>query len=258
MQSYFKNKTIVISGVARGIGKALAIQAAKMGMHISGLDLRQAELDDLALMLEALNAQYHLEVLDIRNEAACKVFIQTTRKKLGAIDILINNAGITHIAPEHETSIAETKNLMDINFMGMVHLSHFALPDIVNEEGTIAGISSVAGYSPLIYRTTYAASKHAVFGYLASLRAELRDKNVQVLTICPSFVVTDLQENQQQYFKNNTSEALTPEFVAKEIFEAIWKRNDLSLIGKTAKRVYCLNRFFPRIYEKIMLRKMKI
>jgi short-subunit dehydrogenase len=132
------------------------------------------------------------------------------------------------------------------------------LPDIVNEEGTIAGISSVAGYSPLIYRTTYAASKHAVFGYLASLRAELRDKNVQVLTICPSFVVTDLQENQQQYFKNNTSEALTPEFVAKEIFEAIWKRNDLSLIGKTAKRVYCLNRFFPRIYEKIMLRKMKI
>ena len=258
MRTYFKGKTVIISGIARGIGKALALQAAEMGMHVAGLDIKQKELDALEEELGKLNAHFYLEVVDIRNEEACKAFVKAARTKLGAIDILINNAGITHIAPEHETSIAETKNLMDINFLGTVHLSHYALPDIINEEGTIAGVSSVAGYSPLIYRTAYAASKHAVFGYFSSLRAELRDKNVQVLTICPSFVTTDLQEHQQKYFNNNTKEALTPEFVANEIFEAIQERRDLSMIGKTAKRVYWLNRFFPSIYEKIMLRKMKV
>jgi len=258
MLIYFKGKTIIISGIARGIGKALAIQAAKMGMHVAGLDLKQKDLDALEEELRKLNAHYYLEVVDIRNEEACKAFVKAARTKLGAIDILINNAGITHIAPEDETSVAETKNLMDVNFLGMVHLSHYALPDIINEEGSIAGVSSVAGYSPLIYRTAYAASKHAVYGYLASLRAELRDKNVQVLTICPSFVTTDLQEHQQKYFNNNTDEALSPSFVSNEIFEAIQERRDLSLIGKTAKRVYWLNRFFPGIYEKMMLRKMKV
>jgi short-subunit dehydrogenase len=258
MLIYFKGKTIIISGIARGIGKALAIQAAKMGMHVAGLDLKQKDLDALEEELRKLNAHYYLEVVDIRNEEACKAFVKAARTKLGAIDILINNAGITHIAPEDETSVAETKNLMDVNFLGMVHLSHYALPDIINEEGSIAGVSSVAGYSPLIYRTAYAASKHAVYGYLASLRAELRDKNVQVLTICPSFVTTDLQEHQQKYFNNNTDEALSPSFVSNEIFEAIQERRDLSLIGKTAKRVYWLNRFLPGLYEKMMLRKMKV
>ena len=258
MRTYFKGKTIVISGIARGIGKALAMQAAEMGMHVAGLDVKQKELNDLEQELGKLNAHYYLEVVDIRNEEACKAFIKVARMKLGAIDILINNAGVTHIAPEQDTSIAETKNLMDVNFFGMVHLSHYALPDIINEEGSIAGVSSVAGYSPLIYRTAYVASKHAVFGYLSSLRAELRDKNVQVLTICPSFVSTDIQEHQQKYFNNNTKEALTPSFVANQIFEAIQERRDLSLIGKTAKRAYLLQRFFPSLYERIMLRKMKI
>lgn len=258
MRTYFKGKTIIISGIARGIGRALALQAAEMGMFVAGLDVRQQELDALEEELKTFKGHYFLQVVDIRKEEACKAFIKAARTKLGGIDMLINNAGITHIAPEHETSIAATRNLMDVNFMGMVHLSHYALPDIINEEGTIAGVSSVAGYSPLIYRTAYAASKHAVFGYLASLRTELREKNVQVLTICPSFVVTDLQEDQQKYFNNNTKEALTPAFVANEIFEAIQERRDLSLIGKTAKRVYLLNRLFPSLYEKIMLRKMKI
>ncbi|MFT5071865.1 MAG: short-subunit dehydrogenase, partial [Chitinophagales bacterium] len=185
-------------------------------------------------------------------------FINACKTQLGQIDMLINNAGITFIAPEKETSISATKNLMDINFMGTVHLSHFALPEIIRNHGTLASVSSVAGYSPLLYRTAYAASKHAVWGYLGSLRAELRMEQVQVLTICPSFVNTELQESQQKYFKNSTQEALTPSMVASQIFQAIENRKDLVLIGKTAKRVFWLNRWFPKLYEKIMIKKTKI
>lgn len=252
------NKTIVISGIARGIGKALALEAADQGWQVAGLDIRQDDLDTLSEELNQFKQAHYLEVVDIRDAEACEAFIQKVVKALGSIHVLINNAGITHIAPEDKTSIEASKNLMDINFMGTVHLSHFALPHIIASKGCLAGVSSVAGYSPLLYRTAYAASKHAVWGYLSSLRSEMREKKVQVLTICPSFVSTDLQENQQKYFKNSTNEALTTQYVAQRILEAIEQRDDLCLIGKTAKRVYWLNRFFPKLYEKIMIKKMKM
>lgn len=258
MRSYFEGKTIVISGIARGIGKALALQAGEWGMQVAGFDLRKEDLVLLEIELKKNSVAFHLEEVDIRDENSCKKFVENTVQKLGGIDMLINNAGITHIAPENETSVAAMKRLIDINFNGMAQLSHYALPEIIKNQGTLAGVSSVAGYSPLLYRTAYAASKHAVWGYLASLRAEMRDKNVQVLTICPSFVATDLQESQQKYFKNTTNEALTPAYVANEIIEAIQERKDLILIGSTAKKVYWLNRFFPGIYEWIMIRKSRI
>ncbi|MEZ4978193.1 MAG: SDR family oxidoreductase [Chitinophagales bacterium] len=256
MQDYFKGKTIVISGVARGIGKALALEAASYGMQVVGLDLRKEELEELSAELLAKSAEFYLEAVDIREEKACVLFIEKALSRFGSIDMLINNAGITHIAPESKTELRHTKNVMDVNFMGTVHLSHLCLPEIIKNKGTIAGVSSVAGYSPLVYRTAYAASKHAVWGYFSSLRAELRAKGVQVLTICPSFVSTDLQEEQKAYFKNNTSEALSPAYVSEEIYKAIHQKKDVVLIGKTARRVYFLNRFFPKLYEKIMLKKM--
>ena len=258
MQCKFKGKTIVISGIARGIGKALALQSAHLGMKVAGLDIKQEELNDLKFELDQIGTPYFIKVVDIRNENECKKFIDNCISELGTIDILINNAGITHIAPENETSIQHTQNVMDINFMGTVHLSHYALTHIIKQKGAIAGVSSVAGYSPLLYRTAYAASKHAVWGYLSSLRAEMKEKKVHVLTICPSFVKTELQESQQKYFSNTTNIALTPDFVANEILEALKKKKNIALIGKTAKQVYWLNRFFPKIYEKIMINKTKI
>lgn len=258
METLFDHKTIIISGIARGIGKALALQAAQFDMCVAGIDIRENELKDLAKELDKKSCKHHLKVVDIRDAESCKKFIDECQIKFGSIDFLINNAGITHIAPESETSIATTQNLMDINFMGTVHLSHYALPHLLKSKGTLAGVSSVAGYSPLLYRTAYAASKHAVWGYLASLRTELKPQGVQVLTICPSFVHTELQEDQQAYFKNSTKESLTPTWVAGEIFLAITNKKEIALIGKTAKRVYWLNRLFPSLYEKIMFKKTKI
>ncbi|MCD8528822.1 MAG: SDR family NAD(P)-dependent oxidoreductase [Chitinophagales bacterium] len=257
MKSFFQNKTLVVSGVSRGIGKALILQGAKMGMKVAGFDVKEELLAALKQELDLLQASYYITAFDIRDANACQQFILDCKEKLGAIDMLINNAGITHIAPENETTPTDFKKLIDINLLGLMQLSHFALPFIIENKGTLAGISSVAGYSPLLYRTAYAASKHGVWGYLSSLRAEMKEKQVQVLTVCPSFVSTDLQENQQKYFNNTTQEALTPEFVATEIFKAIYNRKDNILIGKTAKQAYWFNKLFPKWYEKIMIKKMK-
>lgn len=258
MQMSLKGKIIVISGVARGIGKALAIQASNQGMLVAGFDVRKEELDELQSILNENKTDSLLKQIDITNEQMCRQFIETVVTKYGKIDILINNAGITHIAPEREMQQKDIERLMQINVLGLMNLSHYALPYIIQQKGSLVSLSSVAGYSPLLYRTAYAASKHAVWGYMSSLRAELREKEVNVLTVCPSFVATKLQETQQQYFANNTKEALNAENVAKEILKGIEQKKELLLIGKTAKQVYWLNRFFPKIYEKIMIKKTKV
>lgn len=257
MNTFFEGKTIVISGISRGIGKAIALQAAALNMNVAGFDIRENDLLELQNDLTKLNVHHFIQQVDITDNKACKKFIDDCKNRFNQIDILINNAGITHIAPESETSPHETAQLMHVNVLGLMTLSHYALPHIIEQKGSLVSLSSVAGYSPLLYRTTYAASKHAVWGYMSSLRTEIRDKKVQVLTVCPSFVKTDLQENQQQYFSNQTSEELMPSFVSNEIFKAIFTKKELALIGKTAKRVYWINRFFPKLYEKIMISKTK-
>jgi short-subunit dehydrogenase len=252
---FLKNKTIVISGIARGIGKALALEAAKWGMKVAGMDVRKEDLDALALELQDKNVPFYLEQVDIQDAAACQKFIEKVIENLGSLDVLINNAGITHIAPEAETSIEQTFRVMNINFMGTVHITHFALPYIQQTKGTLVGISSVAGFSPLMYRTAYAASKHAVWGYFSSLRSEMKEKNVQVLVVCPSFVASLLQEHQQAYFKNNTDEILTPAYVASEIFKALDGKKETLFIGKTAQKAYWVQRFFPNFTSALCVKK---
>jgi short-subunit dehydrogenase len=132
------------------------------------------------------------------------------------------------------------------------------LPELIKSKGCIAGISSVAGYSPLYYRTAYAASKHGVWGYLTTLHAEMKNKGVLIMTVCPSYVNTSLQENQKEYFSNQTQEVLTPEFVAREIIRGVEKRKKLLFIGKTARYAYLLSKYFPDWYEKIMIKKTRL
>lgn len=256
--SFFANKVVVISGIARGIGKAIAIEAAKKGATIAGFDIRQAELTELGEELSNIKATHFLEVTDITNAKACELFVQKTIEKFVKIDVLINCAGITHIAPVQETNTEHFERVIQINLMGTIYLTQSCLPYIEKQQGAIVGISSVAGFTPLYYRTAYAASKHGVLGYLTTLHAEMKSKNVHVMTACPSFVATQLQEEQQKYFSNNTNEALTPTFVALEILKGIEKRKKFVFIGKTAYRAYLLNRFFPKLYEKIMIAKTKV
>jgi len=256
--SFFKNKVVVISGIARGIGKELALLSAQKGAIVAGFDIRESDLNELKQKLDELSVPYFIKNIDITNANACQLFVNEVIEKFIKIDIVINSAGITHIAPVQETNTEHFERVIQINLMGTIYLTQSCLPHIEKQQGTVVGISSVAGFTPLYYRTAYAASKHGVLGYLTTLHSEMKSKNVHVMTACPSFVTTQLQDQQQKYFSNNTNEALTPTFVALEIFKGIEQRKKFVFIGKTAYRAYLLNRFFPNLYEKIMIAKTKI
>jgi short-subunit dehydrogenase len=253
-----QGKVVLITGVARGIGKSVAEAVAKLGGIVVGFDILENELQLLEAHLKNTKTTHLLEKVDITQKEACSFFVEKVVQKFNRIDMVIHSAGITHIAPCTETSLEAFDRLIQINLLGTIYITQLCLPKVIENKGCIVGISSVAGYSPLYYRTAYAASKYGVWGYLETLHGEMKEKQVHVMTVCPSFVETKLQENQQKYFTNNTNEALTTEYVAHEILKGIEAKNKQLFIGKTAKMAYWVHKFFPNFYEKVMIKKTKL
>lgn len=253
-----KNKTVVITGVGRGLGAALAEVAAKAGAFVSGFDIAQDNLDKLSNQFVQKGYKHYFEVVDISKENEVTHFFDNLIQKTNQIDILINNAGITNIKLFKDNTNEEIKRVMDINFMGSVYCTRSALPHILSSKGSIAAISSVAGFAPLTGRTAYAASKHAVLGFFETLRTEVKVKDVHVMVVCPSFIDTDLRANTYKAGEDNTNTKAkigkndSPEEVATLIFQGINNRKDTLVTGKVGKIAYFLKRFSPELYEKMM------
>jgi short-subunit dehydrogenase len=153
---------------------------------------------------------------------------------------------------------------MEVNFFGAVNLTHSALPHLLRSHGAIIAVSSVAGFSPLIARTGYSASKHAMHGFFESLRTEVVLQGVDVTMACPSFIATGIDRNALGADGQPARHAqlvfggrLTPEYVADRIFRGAERRQHLLLIGKTARQAWWMSRLAPSWYERLMARRLR-
>ncbi|MDO8776633.1 MAG: SDR family oxidoreductase, partial [Burkholderiaceae bacterium] len=189
----WSGKVVLVTGAAGGLGAALCRRYAAAGAHIAAMDRDQARLDALVATLPAGTlAIGGAEAGDITQPAACRLAVDKTVAHFGALDGLINNAGISHRSLLQDTDPAVIRRVMDVNFFGAVHMTHAALPALIASRGVVAAISSVAGYAPLLGRTGYCASKHALHGFFDTLRTEVQDQGVQVTLVCPSFIATGI------------------------------------------------------------------
>jgi NAD(P)-dependent dehydrogenase (short-subunit alcohol dehydrogenase family) len=130
---------------------------------------------------------------DVAREDECETAIRTLIAHYGGIDILVNNAGITQRSAFAVTKVAVYRQVMDVNFFGALHCTKVAMASLIERKGTIIFIESLAGVAPLLGRTGYCASKHALHGLFTSLRAELIGSGVHIMIVCPGFVRTNLQ-----------------------------------------------------------------
>jgi len=176
----------------------------------------------------------------------------------------VNNAGISHRSAFAVTGLDVIRRVMDVNFFGAVNCTKAALPHLVARRGLVVVISSVAGYTPLVARTGYAASKHALHGFFGSLRTELAPQGVDVMVACPSFIATRIDRNALggdgqpvRHAQVTVGRPLTPEDAAGQVFAAAQRGQRLLLIGQTARAAWQLNRFAPRLYEFIMARRLR-
>jgi short-subunit dehydrogenase len=191
----FRDNVVIITGASSGIGRALAHALAAQGAWLA-LAARDAErLEAVAGECRTLGGRAASVPTDVGVQAQCQNLITRTVQEFGRIDTLINNAGISMWAGFVDiTDPAVLGSLMQVNYLGGVYCTYYALPYLRQTQGRIVGVSSLAGKMGVPTRTGYAASKHAMAGFFDSLRIELADQGVSVTMIYPGFVRTEIRE----------------------------------------------------------------
>jgi NAD(P)-dependent dehydrogenase (short-subunit alcohol dehydrogenase family) len=264
MRRAFAGATVVVSGAAGGLGRALALCFAREGARVALLDLDATAAAHVADEIAALGqGEAFVRCCDVTDGGACVAAITAAEQRFGRIDVLVNNAGITHRSGFEATHTDVLRRVMEVNVFGAIHLTRAALPALKRSRGLIVAMSSVAGYAPLLARTGYAASKHALHGLFGSLRTELAPHGVEVLLVCPSFVATGIDRKalgaagaiapQPQVV---IGRPLSPSVVAARIVDAAARRRRLVLIGRTAHVAWWLHRLAPALYERLMARRL--
>ena len=158
-----------------------------------------------------------------------------------------------------EVELDTLRKVMDINFWGTVYCTKFALPYITRNQGTIVGVSSIAGYRGLPGRSGYSASKFAVNGWLEALRTELLDSGTNVIWVCPGFTTSNIRNAalngvgaSQGESPMDESAMMSSEECAMHIINAIGKRKRTLVLTFTGKRTVFMNKFFPSLADKLV------
>lgn len=255
-----KDKVIIITGASSGIGKSLAYEFAKRGAN---LVLGARQYVTLCQITEDLERKYKIHAVavqcDVTNEDDCAQLIKQTLLTFKKIDVLVNNAGISMRALFKDAEVNVLKKLMDVNFWGAVYCTKYALPEIIKTQGTIVGVSSIAGYKGLPGRTGYSASKFAMNGFLDALRVENLKTGVNVLTACPGFTASNIRNTALNKDGNEQSEStlheekmMTSDEVAKIIADGVEKRARTLIMTGQGKLTVALSKFIPGILDKLV------
>jgi NAD(P)-dependent dehydrogenase (short-subunit alcohol dehydrogenase family) len=260
----FRDKVVVVTGAASGIGAAICYKFSREGARIGLLDMDEEGVKSAADKLRATGADAVGICCNVVSEGECTWAIKEVIQRYGGIDVLINNAGITQRSAFVDTEISVYRRVMDVNFFGSLHCTKAAIDSLIEQKGTVIVIESLAGITPLLGRTGYSASKHALHGFFTSLRSEIRADGVHIMIVCPGFVKTNLQTralggdgrvttHPQSVVGRPTSAAK----VAEAIYKGTLKKKHLLVITPVGKLTYWMNRFAPMLYERIMARHLK-
>ena len=254
----FKEKVVIITGASSGIGKSLAFECAKRGAFLSLAARNIVQLEEVA---KELQSKYSVQIIcrqtDVSEEKDCKNLIEETVRKFNRIDVLINNAGISMRALFNDCDLDVIKNVMNINFWGSVYCTKYALPFLLKSEGSVIGVSSIAGYKGLPGRTGYSASKFALQGFLESLRIENLKNNLHVMVACPGFTASNIRNTAlgkdgkaQGESPRDEKTMMSADEVAVHICNAITKRRRTLILSQQGKMTVLLNKFFPKWMDK--------
>ncbi len=260
----FNNQLVWITGASSGIGKATAIAFSRTGATVILSSRRESELE--AVRQECKNPEkHHIVPLDLLDEKGIFEQAQYVLDKIGTPDILVNNGGISQRSLIVDTEMSVVRKIMETNFFGTVALTKAVLPAMLERKsGNIVLISSLTGKFGTRLRSIYAASKHAVMGFADALRAETHTHGIKVNVILPGFIRTNMSQNALKGDGNphavmdkTTDKGMAPEECAQGILNAVTVgKAEVLISGKEQIMVY-LKRFFPRIFNWLIL-KIKV
>jgi NAD(P)-dependent dehydrogenase (short-subunit alcohol dehydrogenase family) len=196
MAKRLAGKVAIVTGASRGIGRAICIALAQEGATIVLAARSSDTLQEAADRVTQAGGKAHVVVTELTDEESIKNLVKETETTLGRLDLLVNNAGITHSATLEETATEDWDRCMQVNARAPFILCREALPLLrQSPAGYIINIASVVGVKGYPLQSAYTSSKHALRGMTISLSEELRDSNIRVHLLCPGGVDTDMVSN---------------------------------------------------------------
>ena len=258
-------KNVILTGAANGIGKATAIELAKVGVNLFLVDIDEKGLKEVQKEIENFGVECNILKVNISNRNSVKTMVENAILKYKNIDILINVAGVTLIGEVYDYEIEDWDWIIGINLLGPIFTIHYILPHMIKKKsGYIVNVSSAAGLVSIPGNSAYCTTKYGLVGFTEVLRSELKDFNIGVSLLCPGGVKTKFEDHarikgwtkfKRGYFLPGKKK--TPEFVALKLIKAIEKEKFLIIIGFLPKLFFLLKRFFPKLYYFIGTKQAK-
>ncbi|GAB2993106.1 short-chain dehydrogenase [Amycolatopsis acidiphila] len=249
MATELRGKVIVITGGAQGIGATTAAALAPLGARIAIGDIDHAQAEKTAGELGGDAIALPLDVTDAR---AFAEFLDEVERRLGPIDVLINNAGVMLLAPLEEEDDAATTRQLEINLHAVIHGTREAIKRMrPRAAGHIVNVASMAGKAGFPGAATYCATKHAVVGLSEAVRLELRGSGVDISCVMPAVVRTHLADGlpETKMFKS-----LRPEDVARAIVEVLREPKFDVFVPKSLDFTGRIGRLVPRAVSEWFIR----
>lgn len=188
-----EGKICLITGAAQGIGLATALKFAREGATVVVCDVKQAGVDAAVAQCEALGAPVPGFVMDVTQREMVDAVVAQVKVRLGRIDVLVNNAGITQDARLQKMTLEQFDRVIDVNLRGVFHCAQAVTETMVAQgSGVILNASSVVGLYGNFGQTNYAASKFGVIGFTKTWSRELGPKGIRVNAVAPGFIATPI------------------------------------------------------------------
>ena len=255
-------KVAVVTGAGSGMGRELTLELIRRGAKVAALDMRKESLAETA-KLAGKNIETF--ILDVTNRRAVAAIPTKIEKKLGKVDILINNAGIIQpFIKINELKFEQAEKVMDVNFYGPFSMIKAFLPGLLKRPAAhILNVSSMGAYAPVPGQSVYGASKAAVKLLTEGLRSELMGTNVGVTVVFPGAVATNISVNSGLKMPANADEAsakfksLPAPVAAKKMIDAIEAGKSRITVGKDAQMMDRLSRLNPIFAANLIYKQMK-
>ncbi len=190
-------RVAIVTGAGSGIGRAIALAFAREGCRIMIADLNEEAGKGVVKEIEALGHQAFVVKTDVTTSAQVLAMVEATVKAFGTVEILVNNAGIQHVAPILELEEAKWNQLLAIHLTGAFLCTKAVLPHMIAQRwGRIINISSVHGKMASKFKAPYVSAKHGLLGLTRVAALEVAEYGITANAICPGYVRTPLVERQ--------------------------------------------------------------
>lgn len=198
-------KVVFVTGAARGIGKEICLVMAKEGYDVSlNYRTKTDEIDEVKKEIESYGVRCAIVQGDVGSYEECEKMVNETVEKLGTIDVLVNNAGITKDGLLMRMNKEDFTKVIDVNLVGTFNVTRNVIPLMIKQRsGRIINIASVVGITGNAGQTNYAASKAGIIGFTKSLAKEVASRNILINAIAPGFIATDMTKNLSDEVKDN-------------------------------------------------------